>query len=262
MATSQKLTRPSSLTLSSWSADSLASHLVLLGSDEVSKIRAVRSFFELARIIKSKQPRLLVFENVKGLLSHDGGRTFTTIIATIDELGYDCQWQVLNSKNHGVPQNRERVIIVGNLRGTRRPQVFPITEDDGILTPTVGADTPRPQTELSTTVRTGMGTKADSTFIVHNIHGGFGEEKIREFHEYSPTIRTPGGGGHLPSVVDGKIIRRFTPIELERLQGFPDDWTQFGEHGEAISDTQRGKMCGNAVTTNVIQDVFERIFND
>jgi len=78
-------------------------------------------FFELARIIKEKQPRLFVFENVKGLLSHDQGRTFTTIITTLDELGYDCQWQVLNSKNHGVPQNRERVFIVGHSRGTRRP---------------------------------------------------------------------------------------------------------------------------------------------
>jgi len=66
-------------------------------------------------------------ENVKGLLSHDDGRTFKTIIGTLDELGYDIQWQVLNSKNHGVPQNRERVFIIGHLRGTPRPQVFPFT---------------------------------------------------------------------------------------------------------------------------------------
>ncbi len=57
-------------------------------------------FFDLARILREKQPRYFVFENVKGLLSHDNGNTFRTIIATIDELGYDCQWQVLNSKNH------------------------------------------------------------------------------------------------------------------------------------------------------------------
>jgi len=82
-------------------------------------------FFELARILREKQPRLFVFENVKGLLSHDQGRTFTTIITTLDELGYNCQWQVLNSKNHGVPQNRERVFIIGHLRGTPRPEVFP-----------------------------------------------------------------------------------------------------------------------------------------
>ncbi len=90
-------------------------------------------FFELARILREKQPRLFVFENVKGLFSHDEGRTFLTIITTLDELGYDCQWQLLNSKNHGVPQNRERVFIIGHLRGTRRPEVFPFgtaNEDD------------------------------------------------------------------------------------------------------------------------------------
>ena len=87
-------------------------------------------FFEMARIAKEKHPRLLLFENVKGLLSHDNGRTFATIIQTIDELGYDCQWQVLNSKNFGVPQNRERIFIVGHTRGTPRPKVFPIGSDN------------------------------------------------------------------------------------------------------------------------------------
>lgn len=84
-------------------------------------------FFDLARILRAKRPRLFVFENVKGLLNHDDGRTFRVIIATITELGYDCQWQVLNSKNHGVPQHRERVIIIGHLRDSPRPKVLPIT---------------------------------------------------------------------------------------------------------------------------------------
>lgn len=83
-------------------------------------------FFEIARILREKKPRLLLLENVKGLLSHDNGSTFKTIIATLDELGYDLQWQVLNSKNFGVPQNRERVFIIGNRKGTRRPRVFPV----------------------------------------------------------------------------------------------------------------------------------------
>ena len=65
-------------------------------------------FFEIARIAKQKQPRLLLLENVKGLLSHDSGNTFKTILRSLDELGYDCQWQVLNSKDFGVPQKQER----------------------------------------------------------------------------------------------------------------------------------------------------------
>ena len=84
-------------------------------------------FFEIARAAKQIKPRILFLENVKGLLSHDKGRTFGTILNTLDELGYDCEWQVLNSKNFGVPQNRERVFIIGHSRGERGREVFPIT---------------------------------------------------------------------------------------------------------------------------------------
>jgi len=174
-------------------------------------------FFDIARIIKAKQPRLVFLENVKGLLSHDNGETFRTIIATLDELGYDLQWQVLNSKNHGVPQNRERVFIIGHLRGTSRPEVFPFG-------------------------------KNDSRF----------NERVTEF---SGEIQTNGEDGNKPNSY-GEIlengedrplhIRRLTPTECERLQGFPDNWT-------IGSDTQRYKQCGNAVTVNVIRDIAERL---
>jgi len=187
-------------------------------------------FFDLARILRAKQPRLFVFENVKGLLSHDGGQTFATIIQAIDELGYDCQWQVLNSKNHGVPQNRERIIIVGHLRGTPRPQVFPIGESSGLL----GASDGKGKAQSGV-------TSAITSNYRKGVHSG-GETYITE-----------------------PKIRRLTPIECERLQAFPDDWTKYGqdEHGVRvpISATQRYKMCGNAVTTNVIRDVFEKIFS-
>lgn len=83
-------------------------------------------FFDIARIIEARKPRLLLLENVKGLLNHDRGRTFRVILTTLDELGYDLQWQVLNSKDFGVPQNRERVFIVGHLRGGRGRAIFPI----------------------------------------------------------------------------------------------------------------------------------------
>ena len=88
-------------------------------------------FFEIARAAKQIKPRILFLENVKGLLSHDKGRTFGIILNTLDELGYDCEWQVLNSKNFGVPQNRERVFIIGHLRGTSGRKVFPIRGESG-----------------------------------------------------------------------------------------------------------------------------------
>jgi DNA (cytosine-5)-methyltransferase 1 len=86
-------------------------------------------FFEIARAAEQIKPRTLFLENVRGLLSHDKGRTFRTIISTLDELGYDAEWQILNSKNFGVPQNRERVFIIGHLRGERGREVFPITRE-------------------------------------------------------------------------------------------------------------------------------------
>ncbi len=179
-------------------------------------------FFDLARILRAKQPRYFIFENVKGLLSHDNGNTFRTIITAIDELGYDCQWQVLNSKNFGVPQNRERVYIVGNLRGTARPEVFPITTDDG-------EDTDGGIVGGTLTTRY-QHSQREGTYIEENGDGS--RESIK--------------------------IRRLTPRECEALQGFPLNWTAEGIDGP-ISDTQRYKMCGNAVTTNVVQAVFERI---
>jgi len=184
-------------------------------------------FFEICRILKQKQPRLVLLENVKGLLSHDEGRTFRTIITSLDELGYDCQWQVLNSKNFGVPQNRERVFIAGHLRGTCRPEVFPIGESNE---------------------QTGASVRR----IAHN-------DTFRRYNQtYEKTgsteaLDTSGGGGHQPCVPEGIKIRRLTPLECERLQGFPDNWTA------GVSDSQRYKMCGNAVTVNVIQAIMERL---
>lgn len=83
-------------------------------------------FFEVARFASILKPKYLFLENVKGLLNHDNGNTFEVIISTLDELGYNVEWQVLNSKDFGVPQNRERVFIIASLRGERTRRVFPI----------------------------------------------------------------------------------------------------------------------------------------
>lgn len=87
-------------------------------------------FFEIARFAAILKPKYLFLENVKGLLNHDEGDTFETILSALDELGYDVEWQVLNSKGFGVPQNRERVFIIGHLRGERGRKVFPIGGED------------------------------------------------------------------------------------------------------------------------------------
>ena len=87
-------------------------------------------FFEIARFASILRPKYLFLENVKGLLNHDGGATFETILGTLDELGYNVEWQVLNSKNFGVPQNRERVFIIGHLRERSIRAIFPLGGND------------------------------------------------------------------------------------------------------------------------------------
>ncbi|CJA68363.1 putative DNA methylase [Streptococcus pneumoniae] len=92
-------------------------------------------FFEIARAAKQIQPRFLFLENVKGLLNHDKGRTFTTILTTLDELGFDVEWQMLNSKDFGVPQNRERVFIIGHSRKRGTRLLFPFRREGQATNP-------------------------------------------------------------------------------------------------------------------------------
>lgn len=222
-------------------------------------------FFEIARITREKQPRLLLLENVKGLLSHDQGRTFGTIITTLDELGYDCQWQVCNSKNFGVPQNRERVYIVGHLRGTPRPQVFPITGTDKSYNKKLSSTT------IDANYWKGIDNHGARTAIAQLNNPTHSNNRIYEVTrqplrflnrnqrniegDYSFTIDASQTSG---VKVDCEI-RRLTPIECERLQGFPDNWTQYDADGKLVSDTQRYKMMGNAVTTKVVVAIAERL---
>ena len=221
-------------------------------------------FFEIARIIREKQPRLLLLENVKGLLSHDKGQTFFTIISTLDELGYDCQWQVLNSKNHGVPQSRERVFIVGHLRGTPRPEVFPFGEADTAHTKNNKNKVARC---IDANYAKGWLDNGQRTMVQVKEATKKGYAEAREGDSINlsvPNSKTRRGriGKGIAQTIDtgmqqhtlnGSRVRRLTPTECERLQGFPDGWT------EEVSNTQRYKTLGNAVTVNVIRDIMLKI---
>ena len=250
-------------------------------------------FFDIARILKEKQPRLFVLENVKGLLSHGAGSTFYTIISTLDELGYDLQWQVLNSKNFGVPQNRERVFIIGHLRGTSRPQVFPFGENDrtdnksselcdrrkllqgnesGAIQEEETKTTSKPSGQIirkdwnqpdNTDSRGGQ--THTSYRIPEATKQGFAEAEEGDSINLSvPNSKTRRGrvGKGIAQTIDTGMqqhtiqdykIRRLTPTECMRLQGFPDNWC------DGISDTQKYKCAGNAVTVNVIEAIMEKL---
>lgn len=237
-------------------------------------------FFELARILRAKRPRLFVFENVKGLLNHDSGRTFTTIIAAITELGYDAQWQVINSKDFGVPQNRERIIIVGHLRGTARPQVFPIDSAKGkgitrlnrprhstdrVYDPsgaspaisTMQGGGRQPYIKVAEATKQGYATAIAGQSI--DLKHPNSKTRRGRVSDIAPTIDT---SPQVHTLTVGMEIRKLTPLECERLQAFPDDWTKYDVMGNRVSDSQRYKMCGNAVTTNVVQAVFERLLEN
>ena len=249
-------------------------------------------FFEIARIAKAKKPDYLLLENVKGLLNHDKGKTFRIILQTLDELGYDIEWMVLNSKNFGVPQNRERVFIIGCLRGKGRQKVFPFGQsdkefDEGYARKQVASSLQSPGhasgnykgmnmiyigrtnevdwakdgKNLSRNAREGYRCYSEegiSPSLRANI-GGHAKGSHIIHQKTSKTIRigglkSPHGSKqNWDSYEINNRIRRLTPTECERLQGFPDGWT------EGVSDTQRYKQLGNAVTTNVIEAIIRRM---
>jgi len=253
-------------------------------------------FFEICRILSSKRIPYVFLENVKGLLNHDGGRTFGVIVASLDELGYDVQWECVNSKNFGVPQNRERVFIVGNLRGKPRPEVFPLgrcyAEDglqdreeqgsqEGLQTANskkfaIGTlcnrlyqgDTnnfyledrvPR-QAEYAADAGDDSGEPVGS-FQVRAVNDVLREKKtqngrrIKDHNDPSFTLTAQDRHG----VMIGAQLRKLTPLECERLQSFPDNWTKWYRDGSLVPDNQRYERCGRAVTVNVIEQIARRL---
>ena len=134
-------------------------------------------FFEICRFASILRPKYLFLENVRGLLNHDGGATFETIIRTLDELGYDVEWQVLNSKNFGVPQNRERVFIIGHLRGERTRNVFPIGRESE------QSDRQQSKIEIVGNTKNPNGTRQGTRSIVHSANGIVGTLTATDYKE-------------------------------------------------------------------------------
>lgn len=289
-------------------------------------------FFEICRFASILRPKYLFLENVRGLLNHDGGATFETIIRTLDGLGYDVEWQVLNSKNFGVPQNRERVFIIGHLRGERSRNIFPLGRESE------QSDCQQSKIEIVGNTKNPNGTSQGTGSVVYDSNGLIGTLCARDYKEpkqvaipndikkygtiepnfnqsgvvyetdgIAPTIRAYQGGGLEPKIrvkeatsqgyAEAEIgdsvnlshpnsktrrgrvgkqiantlltgesqgvvepdfrIRKLTPRECWRLQGFPD-WA-FDKAQEVNSNSQLYKQAGNSVTVNVIAAIAERL---
>lgn len=280
-------------------------------------------FFNVADFIRINQPKSFILENVKGLLSHDNGNTFQTIKSLLsdnggtvnsqmyipyflDGLGYHIYYKVLNTKEFGIPQNRERIFIVGfkEFREFGFPKPFPLE----LRLKDMLQDNPDYKYFLSDKqLHSIKNSKHEHSARIHDIDG------------CSPTIMAKSGGGHEPYIetpIDDKYflsdkmieyfknhndrhekkgtgfqwqpkdeydianalrsnaalnatdnslktdqykIRRLTPLECFRLQGFPDE--AFFRAEKVNSDTQLYKQAGNSITVNVMMELLKKIFN-
>ena len=274
-------------------------------------------FFEIARLTAAKRPAYLLLENVPGLLNHDGGRTFAAILHTLDGLGYGVEWQVLNSKDFGVPQSRKRVYLVGYLDEKCRGKILPFTETAGTplkqIRPGAQGERIYSTEGVSCTLaaqaggfggRTGLyctgvpikentkkgykmaypGDSVDLAYPTLNTRRGRVGRKIAHtittgssqgtlccvdlneepaLTDYARCLTAKQNGGirnhkrEASGVWDGCRIRRLTPRECLRLQGWTDDRIDLVLPLQ--SDAQLYKQAGNGVTVNVVEAIGKRL---
>lgn len=286
-------------------------------------------YFQIIRLLESQKeedrPQWIFLENVKNLLSVNYGWDFARVLTALDEVGYDCEWQVLNSKNFGVPQNRERVFVVGHIRTACGRKIFSVNgKDCGTLKQIVGGmqgyRVYKSEGIFATLVGNGGGNGGKTgLYCIGNVnpsgHGISGN--VYDSYGIAPTITTNGGVGynvHVESSDDievpirngtkqgydlahpgdgiylaypksstrrGRVgkgyaqtldtscrigtlsscgrIRRLTPRECFRLQGWSDEY--FERAAFVSSDHRLYMQAGNGVTVSVIQAIAECISN-
>jgi len=296
--------------------------------------------FEMFRLARDRGIPYIFFENVEGLLSHDGGATFGIILEVLDAMGYDSQWELLDSQNFGVPQHRERIFLIANLRGKPRPKVFPI----GIAScETYGKSREENQEtkgrfrngslerhsqvmqwrrsymrecnkDIIPTLTANMGTGGNNvpyisfekqvmavsspdikvknqngrrykdhdepcfTLTAQDRHGviikevqsklGFikSDEPMawdiynKRTRSIVPTLTTPNHNSI--RLTEKMKVRKLTPLECERLQGLPDNFTKWLKMDDGslkqASDSERYERCGRTVTIPVIETIGRR----
>lgn len=204
-------------------------------------------FFDIERILLAKQPKAFLLENVKQLKGHDKGRTFQTIIDHLNKAGYKVFYEILKARDFGVPQNRERIYIVG------------------FLDHSINFEFPKP-TNLPTRVGDILNDVVDEKYTIsdklwsghkrrkelNKLNGkGFGYGLFNKESAYTNTIsaRYYKDGSEILIEQEGKNPRKLTPREAARLQGFPEDYII------PVSDAQAYKQFGNSVAVPVIKAI-------
>ena len=202
-------------------------------------------FFDVARIIKAKKPKMILLENVKGLVSHDKGKTFETILAALDEIGYFMTYKILHAKDFGVPQNRPRIYLVG----VRKDLSFKFEFPEYKSKPTRLGDILEEKVDKKYTISDKLWSYLKNRKEEQQAKGnGFGYSLFDEDSVYVSTISARYGkdGSEILIKQKGKNPRKLTPRECARLQGFPDSMII------PVSDTQFYKQMGNSVAVPVI----------
>lgn len=228
-------------------------------------------FHDFARVIEGSNPRWVVIENVAGLLSSNGGADFGTVLGSLVDIGFGVAWRVLDAQFFGVPQRRRRVFIVGHRGNVERARSV-LFEREG----SGGHPAPRrdAQAVVAALTRSGLGGGGPDDNLAQAGHliaaqchgtnvGVTGGVPFIGFHvtqdpitssQRWPTLSTGNRAGCATLGVSDELgVRKLMPIECERLQGFPDGWT------EGYADTTRYRMLGNAVAVPVVEWIARRL---
>jgi DNA (cytosine-5)-methyltransferase 1 len=206
-------------------------------------------FFDIARILEYKKPSMFILENVKQFSTHDSGRTLQTILLTLEKLGYMTNWKILNALDFGLPQKRERTIIVGFLNHDIQFD-FPVGTGAGDLRDVLEADEDvHPKHFASEHI---LKRRAEKHTSEHN-PGIWHENKAGNICSYPYSCALRAGASYNYLLVNG--IRRLTSREMLRLQGFPDIFKI------VCNDSQTRKQAGNAVPVNIISAVLKEVLS-
>jgi len=226
-------------------------------------------------LITHVRPSIFIWENVKGAYSSNAGADFWALFqafANID--GYRFEQQLLNT-SWLLPQNRERIYLIGHLTGRSLTGVFPIGENDF---PSTEKTQSQIQAPISTTLKASGAMRPEDTYIIPKVAatltgGGHSGGLHSDMTVIRQLKRGKNKGADLkicPTISSNAFqennllngVRRLTEIECERLQGFPDNWTQYGDYNgkiRRISKTQRYKLIGNAVTVDIVTMIAKRL---
>lgn len=210
------------------------------------------------RICQQLRPRWIVFENVPGLLSSGAGDDFAAFLDEMEKCGYSGAWRVLDAQYAGVAQRRRRVFVVGHFGGDWRPPAAVLFEPQGLCgdTPPSREAREEPAKCLTAGVGKRYNPETETLPVAFGANNSAGQS-LSASDAITPTLSTT----KVPAVAGSHLtVRRLTPRECERLQGFPDDFTLIPyRHGKPAADGPRYKALGNSMAVPVIGWVLNRV---